>query len=135
MMSFKSKQDLWLVAILYLSSAICFFSSVYLLTEDVSVANVFIAAFTFLVGCIFPIWLIVSLTYLIDEKMLNIRCGPFRWKIELSSIRSVQPSSDLASGPALSLDRLLIVYGNGRAVLVSPEDKQGFISALGINEI
>ena len=41
----------------------------------------------------------------------------------------------MASSPALSLDRLLIVYGVGKVVLVSPKDKEGFVSALGINEI
>lgn len=130
---FKSKQDAWLIAVLYLSSFICFFASTYVLAEGFSTTNIIIATFTSLVGGIFPIWLIVSLRYLIDEKMLKIICGPFRWSIELSSIKSVEPSSDMASGPALSLDRLLIVYGAGKVVLVSPLDKEGFISALGLN--
>ena len=132
---FKSKQDTWLIAVLYLSSLICFFASAYVLFEGVSVTNIIIAIFTSLIGGIFPIWLIVSLRYTIDDKMLNITCGPFKWRIELSSIKSVEPSSDMVSSPALSLDRLLIVYGVGKVVLVSPNDKEGFISALGINEI
>jgi hypothetical protein len=132
---FKSKQDTWLIAVLYLGSFICFFASAYVLAEGVSTTNIIIAILTSLIGGIFPIWLIVSLRYTIDEKMLNIICGPFSWKIELSSIKSVAPSTDMASSPALSLDRLLIVYGVGNVVLVSPNDKEGFISALGINEI
>ena len=132
---FKSKQDTWLIAVLYLSRLICFFASAYVLAEGVSATNIIIATLTSLIGGIFPIWLIVSLRYKIDEKMLNITCGPFSWKIELSSIKSVEPSTDMASSPALSLDRLLIVYGVGEVVLVSPNDKEGFISALGINEI
>ncbi|CUS47551.1 MAG: Bacterial PH domain [Idiomarinaceae bacterium HL-53] len=129
---FKSKQDVWLIAVLYLSGFICFFGSTYVLFEGISITNIIIATFTSLVGG-FQIWLMVSLRYLIDEKMLKIICGPFRWSIELTSIKSVEPSSDMASGPALSLDRLSIVYGVGKVVLVSPLDKEGFISALGLN--
>ena len=132
---FKSKQDTWLVAILYVSSLICFLASVYVLAEDFSAVNVIVAVFTSVIGGVFPIWLIMSLQYQVDEKKLNITCGPFRWEIELSTIKSVEPSTDMISSPALSLDRLLIVHGNGKVVLVSPKDKEGFISALGINEI
>jgi hypothetical protein len=132
---FKSKQDTWLIAVIYLSSLICIFASAYVLFEGVSVTNIIIAALTSLIGGIFPIWLIVSLRYTIDDKTLDIKCGPFNWRIELSSIKSVEPSSDMASSPALSLDRLLIVYGVGKVVQVSPNDKEGFISALGINQI
>ncbi|MGB3727417.1 MAG: PH domain-containing protein [Glaciecola sp.] len=130
---FKSKQDLWLIAIIYLSSLICFCASVYAVAEDFSTVNIIVAALTSIIGGIFPIWLIISLQYRIDKKMLNIICGPFKWHIELSTIKSVEPSTDMVSSPALSLDRLLIVYGNGKVVLVSPKDKEGFISALGIN--
>lgn len=135
MKTFKSKQDAWLVAVIYLSSAICFFTSAYVLAEGVSLTNIIIASFTSLIGGLFPIWLIVSLRYFVDDKMLKIKCGLFSWEIELSSIRSVAPSSDLSSAPALSVDRLLIVYGVDKHVLVSPEDKDSFVSALGVNEL
>jgi hypothetical protein len=132
---FNSKQDLWLIAIIYLSSLICFFASAYVIAEGFSTVNIIVAVLTCVIGGIFPIWLIISLQYQVDEKMLNIKCGPFKWKIELSTIKSVEPSTDMISSPALSLDRLLIVYGKGKVVLVSPKDKEGFISALGIHEI
>ena len=132
---FKSKQDTWLITILYLSSLICLLASVYVLTVDFSTVNIIVAVFTSVIGGIFPIWLIMSLQYQVDEKTLNITCGPFRWIIELSTIKSVEPSTDMISSPALSLDRLLIMHGNGKVVLVSPKDKAGFLSALGINEI
>lgn len=131
---FKSKQDLWLIAILYLSSLICLLASVYVLAEGFSTVNIIVALLTSVIGGIFPIWLIFSLQYQVDEKMLNIICGPFRWKIKLTTIKSVKPSTDMISSPALSLDRLLIVHGNGKVVLVSPKDKEAFISALGIDE-
>jgi hypothetical protein len=132
---FKSKRDPWLVVVIYLNSFICFLASAYVLTEGVSAPNIIIATLTSFIGGIFPIWLIISLRYMIDRKMLSITCGPFSWEIELSSIRSVEPSNEMTSSPALSLDRLLIVYGVGKAVLVSPKDKEGFIHALGISAI
>ncbi|QOL24982.1 PH domain-containing protein [Thalassotalea sp. LPB0316] len=132
---FKSKQDAWLIAVVYTSSFICFIASGYVLAQGLSITNIIIAAVTALVGGVFPIWLIVSLKYVVDEKLLKIICGPFKWHIELSAINSVVPSSDLVSSPALSLDRLLINYGFGKTVLVSPKDKKGFIGAIGLNKV
>lgn len=77
-----------------------------------------------------PIWLLWSTDYRIQDDALLIRSGPFRWRISLSEIQEVEPSRSLLSSPALSIDRLRISYGNNRSILVSPEDKSGFIEAV-----
>lgn len=135
MQIFKSKQDVWLVSIIYLSSFICLLAGTWVLLYVVSITSIVVAALTILLGGIAPIWLIVSLRYQIDQQYLSIVCGPFKWKIELCAITSVTPCNDMLASPALSLDRLRIVYGAGKAVLVSPQDKKRFIEALGKNEI
>ena len=66
--------------------------------------------------------------------VLRVVSGPFRWRVPIADIQSVTPTRSLWSAPALSLDRLRINYGNGRCILVSPADKQGFMEAIGQNE-
>ena len=135
MKEFKSKKDSWIVGITYFASIICLYGVFHVLSESTSTESLFIAIFLLLVGFIFPIWLLVSLRYKVDQKSLKVTCGPFRWNIPLDEIKSVKPSRLTASAPALSLDRLLITYGNGNVILVSPTDKSGFISAIGKSEI
>lgn len=130
---YKSKQDLWLMLIIYISSLISLCASVYVLTVELSVTTVLISVLIFSVGGLMQVWLVFSLRYKIDDTFLRISCGPFKWQIEISSIQSVVPTTDMISSPALSLDRLLITYGSGKVVLVSPEDKEGFLGSLGIN--
>ena len=63
--------------------------------------------------------------------MLRIVAGPFRWKILLDEITSVEETRNPLSSPALSLDRLKICYGNGRHIMISPADTAGFLKAIG----
>ncbi|WP_421385008.1 PH domain-containing protein [Bacillus salacetis] len=86
------------------------------------------------------IWLVTSTYYEIKGKTLKVVAGPIRYNIEISSIKSVRPSRNPLSSPALSLDRLEIQYSNPtgkvetrnswRTVLISPKDKEEFIQGL-----
>ena len=78
-------------------------------------------------------WLLRSTYYEIDGDDLRVVCGPFRKRIPVGDIASVEPSRSVWSSPALSLDRLRIRYGD-KSILVSPADKRGFIDALGIQK-
>ena len=61
--------------------------------------------------------------------MLDIRSGPFRFRVPLGEVISVEPSRNPLSSPACSLDRLLIRYGR-RQIMVSPKDRLAFLDAL-----
>ncbi|OJF70333.1 hypothetical protein BK026_16980 [Alteromonas sp. V450] len=135
MKEFKSKRGNWIVGITYFASVICLYGVFRILSESTSTESLFLAILLLLIGFFFPIWLLVSLRFKVNQESLKITCGPFRWSIPLDEIKSVKPSRLLASAAALSLDRLLITYGNGNVVLVSPTDKRGFIYALGKSEI
>jgi hypothetical protein len=76
-------------------------------------------------------WLLFSTFYEVEGEVLLIRCGPFRWRIPIAEIRSVRDSQSVASSPALSLTRLQIDYGFGQTILVSPDDRAGFLKAIG----
>lgn len=63
--------------------------------------------------------------------------GRLGWDIPLSDIDEVPPSDSPLSSPALSLDRLRVSYrarGADRFVLISPQDKGGFIRELASND-
>jgi hypothetical protein len=71
-----------------------------------------------------------STRYEVSSREVIARSGLFRWRIAIESIESIHPSRSLASSPALSLDRLDIRYDGGRALLVSPKDREGFLQAI-----
>lgn len=75
--------------------------------------------------------LLLRTYYTVDKGVLRIVSGPFRWTIGIDQIGSVTQSRSPWSSPALSLDRLLIRYGRGRRIMVSPADKHGFLRAIG----
>lgn len=82
------------------------------------------------VGVGLPLWTFLMTRYTIDGTSLHVRSGPFRWTIPLRDIRLITPTRDLASSPALSLDRLRIEYSGGRVLLVSPRERDTFLRDL-----
>ena len=77
------------------------------------------------------IWIMLGTWYFVDREVLKVVCGPIRWRIPLDEITSVERTRSPLSSPALSLDRLLIRYGKRRRIMVSPDDKDGFLAAIG----
>jgi hypothetical protein len=75
------------------------------------------------------IWTLAVMRYDLTATTLEIRSGPLLWRIPIASIRLVEPSRELGSAPAWSMDRLRVI-ATGRTVLISPRDKAGFIDAL-----
>ena len=66
--------------------------------------------------------------YIIEKNRLYIRCGLSTSTIHLQSIRKISDSSILLSSPALSIDRLEILYNKFDTILVSPKDKAAFLA-------
>ena len=128
-MIFKSKIDWWYWAILLFLLANFGITYVFVgeaLNTTGSIALLATTAF----GLGLPIWLAFTTNYLVTDSELQIRSGPFRWKIDLASITDIKKSRSLLSSPALSLDRLEITYEGGRKILVSPEDHDEFCKAV-----
>lgn len=68
--------------------------------------------------------------YTLEERALTIRCGLLKETIALGRIRAAEKSRSLWSAPALSLKRVKIVLDDGRFRLVSPRERDEFITAL-----
>ena len=127
--TYKSKKDTWLIMVIY--AAVCgALAGCVTLAFSGLPRDLVSAAFLFVIGVVFPLWLMRATFYLLDDRRLTIRCGPFRWSIPLAKIKSVKRSRSLLSSPALSLDRVQIRYGRFGSVLISPEHRDRFLAEL-----
>ncbi len=133
-MSFRSAVDGWLRALVLLNTVVVSCASMPLLISgaaDSLPGRVLIALATLLIGVGLPLWVFLGTVYRVDGQTLDVRSGPFRWSVPLRDIHSVRDSRSTLSGPALSLRRLEIAYGAGRRLLISPDDRGAFLSAIG----
>ena len=88
-----------------------------------------------LLTAVFIFWIIYYTRYIINGGCLLIFSGPFRWRIDINLIVEIRPSKNPISGPACSLDRLLVKYKKQnsdkiKSVIISPEKKQDFLDEL-----
>ena len=75
------------------------------------------------------IWNLLSTSYVVSGDTLTVRCLLLRKTVCLAAVTRLRASRDIRSSPALSLDRIEVLYGND-SVLVSPKDKAAFVNAL-----
>ncbi len=89
-------------------------------------------ALIMIVCTVLCIQLFLATYYVIDRDMLIIHGGWLykRKKIPVASIRKIEKTRNFVSAPAPSLDRLEIFYNRFDSVVISPEDKAGFITEL-----
>jgi hypothetical protein len=65
------------------------------------------------------------------DKKLKVHSGfLYNREIHINSIRKIKPARDHSASPALSQDRLEIVFNRYGSVLISPEHKKEFIEEL-----
>lgn len=89
-----------------------------------------VSVFMLALGCVLPVWLLVSTRYTLTDDQLLVSAGPFRWRVPIREIKAVTPTRSPLSSPALSLDRLRIEYGDSKSVMVSPGNREGFLLEL-----
>ena len=127
---FKSKADRWIVVLIVLvivMQAVAI-GSAALQADDPLETTVMIFLMIAIVALL--IWLLTGTYYTVDRNTLRVVAGPFRWRVPVDQITSVEATRTLLSSPALSLDRMRIRYGSKRVIVVSPADKAGFLKAI-----
>ena len=128
---FKSKVDTWMtIALLFAPVSTVLVVLVVVSLEPTPVPMLAILALILLLGGALPLWILLQTHYSIVDARLVVRCGPFKWVIPVADIQSITPTRNPLSSPALSLDRLCVTYGSGRAVMISPADPEGFMARL-----
>lgn len=133
-MIFRSAIDPWFYWLIALSSIVVLIAVFPLLLSG-HLLKTLSAVLLILVSLGLPVWLLLTTIYTVESELLQIRSGPFRWAIALDRIEQVHSSRSKRSGPALSLDRLEIHYHPNKRVLVSPQRKQEFLQAIGVDHV
>lgn len=80
---------------------------------------------------IFLIYLYKEIKYIISGNQLVIKAGfLMTTTIPIASIRCINRTNNPFSAAALSLDRIEILYGNRKRVIISPKDRSIFVNEL-----
>jgi hypothetical protein len=87
-----------------------------------------VASLVFSIGLL--AWMFATTKYRFVERDLVVRAGPLRVTVPIDTIRRVTRTRSVLSAPALSLQRLEIVYGKHGVVVISPKDEGRFLAAL-----
>lgn len=126
---FKSKIDKWVMICSVLSAFACVLGASVSIKVGGTVNYVF-AGIILIIGMGFPLWILVSTRYIVNDVDLKIISGPFSWNIPIQSIISIQQTNSTVTSPALSFDRLEIIYDQDKSIIISPNDKEKFIQKL-----
>lgn len=79
------------------------------------------------------LFMLANIKYVITESQLIIDQSMGKWGkevIDISTIKSIEPTHTILSAPASSLDRLRISYNKYDDIIISPRRKEVFIRQL-----
>jgi hypothetical protein len=128
---FPSKRDGWLVGVLLAGFGIsCLSLTASLLSPEPVPAGIGAVLSILVAAALFIAWIWTATDYTLTSSDLLVRSGPFRWRVPLAEIQAVNPTRNPLSSPALSMDRLEVVYRRGSVLLISPQDKNRFLRSL-----
>ncbi|MFC7321507.1 PH domain-containing protein [Halobacillus campisalis] len=76
------------------------------------------------------LWIWFRTGYTIEKGKVHISYGPFRKSISIEKIKKLGKTRNPFTAPALSIDRLDILYGDHQTIQVSPKHEAEFIRLL-----
>lgn len=121
-MKFVSKKDWWIFFILF--GAVIALYTILLINMDIYIALACIPV------SLLILWFWFTTFYVITDTKLVIRSAFIHINIPVYDIQSIQKITNILSSPALSLDRLKIVYDSEKSVLISPKNRGEFLEEL-----
>jgi hypothetical protein len=126
--TFRSKLDGWIVTSILAGGAFPLFALVIL--SIVTPRALLVAPPLFLLALAFVAWLYFATQYVVTAHRLIVRGVVARLDVPLDQITRIEPTHSMVSAPAWSFDRLRISYGQGRSCMISPRDRDRFLSLL-----
>ena len=122
MEKFKSKIDIWIVL---------FLSAIFVpITVKMAYDRTWGVFFMLLVIALI-IHMFRTTYYVIEEKRLRIRSGFLvNILVDIQDIMRISETNNIMSSPALSFDRLEVLYNKFDSVMISPKEKARFIEAI-----
>lgn len=122
-MVFKSKVDIWM-AIIFIFVPI---SMIYGVITEPSAVLLLVTAFIIVLLCI----LFFGTKYAIEKEELIVYGGIYKKRIPIKQIRSLRPSKNPLSAPAMSIDRIEITFDpHIQVILISPKERELFVKKL-----
>ena len=125
---YKSKVDAWLVIVVVAAVA------VVLLPLFSGFSWAYLLAASGVLVCLVPVFaLLFSIRYIVEGDKLTVSCGILGSSAyDIMSVRSIRSTRTFLSSPAASLDRIELRFSVRRMqpLIISPEDKTGFIARL-----
>jgi glucan phosphoethanolaminetransferase (alkaline phosphatase superfamily) len=125
MKKFASKIDLWFVMLLSLVFGIIL--TIFAFDENWIIFSILVLVIIFIAH------MFATTFYVVNDEKVIIKSGFFfNLSIKIKDIKRISKSNNIISSPALSFNRLEILYNKFDTILISPKDKEGFIKALKI---
>ena len=119
---YKSKVDIWLVAIIFVPLGFAVYHA-FQEKDWIPFGGLLIVILLILYACI-------GIKYIIENDMLSVKIGFFpTGKVKISEIIRIEKSYSPLSAPALSIQRLEIIT-HEKSLLISPENRKEFINEL-----
>ncbi|GGA80538.1 PH domain-containing protein [Ornithinibacillus halotolerans] len=128
-MYFPSKKDVLFFIIIWGSILATIFVAFYRIEVPSSVGSILGKIFLLLITVLL-LWTWFNTGYTIKDSKLTIRSGPFKKKIKVEDITKITKVKHPLAAPALSIDRLEIMYSNYNLILISPKNEQELIDQL-----
>lgn len=127
---YASKKDWWIVLLVLFAIVMMLIAGFDLLQSgEAPLMKYGLSVFCFLVAGLCA-WMLFGTRYVLNREEVRIACGPIRFRVRLLDIVEIYPTRNPLSSPALSLDRLMIRTGKWRGVMISPQDREGFMRRL-----
>lgn len=130
-MRIYSKKDRWLSILIWITVIVPIIAIIASYIEgEIGMTELIIFSIIFILSDIFLLWCWYATYYIFEDDTLISRSGPTKKTIELSSIKTIQKTSNPLAGKALSLKRIEIVYGLYKIAMISPKNRDQFIAIL-----
>lgn len=128
-MYFPSKKDIWFFFLFWGTILVTIFISLFILEPD----GVFdrVVGQGFMILMTIPLILIWFRTgYTISDSNIVVYFGPFRKTINMDDIKKICKVKHPFTAPALSIDRMEIMYKKFDVITISPKKEREFIDQI-----
>ena len=122
---YPSAVDTWIGFMLVMTPITAAAIGTYLLVQGRS-ADAMLLFLTGALAAVITLAFTLPCRYTVLVDALSMRCGVICYQVPLADIQSVEPSRTIMSGPALSLNRVLVKTAK-RQYILSPKERDAFI--------
>ncbi|MCG8482326.1 MAG: PH domain-containing protein [Clostridia bacterium] len=120
---FPCKHDWWITVLVWLTIGMAFYNS-YVGGAPNSIKGM-MGFILFFIG-----WIWFKTNYLVLDGLLVTWSGPFRNKVPIQYISSIEKTRNILFSPSFSFTNAILLRVGNKRIVVSPKNKRGFIDAL-----